>query len=184
MSDPLQAIIADMKTCVVCKTEKPRSDFHRNAGACKPCKKLRDAGRTRSYQDVHGKTWRSMLNRCLNTESSEYPNYGGRGITVCKRWLTLENFAADMGPRPAGTSLDRIDNEKGYSPDNCRWATWFQQVNNRRGSVTYEHEGQRKSLHEWAERLGISYDALRKRIKYRGYTFEQAISEPVRGNCA
>lgn len=87
---------------------------------------------------VHGKesreykTWQGMKDRCSRSKASNYKYYGARGIKVCDRWLKFENFLADMGKRPLGTTLDRIDTDGNYEPKNCRWATATQQINNRR----------------------------------------------------
>lgn len=77
-------------------------------------------------------TWMGMKQRCANPKHGKYPRYGGRGITVCERWMTFSNFLADMGERPEGKTLDRIDNERGYEPGNVRWATPKEQMANRR----------------------------------------------------
>lgn len=122
------------------------------------------------------RVWRNAINRCHNTDAQAYDNYGARGIAVCKRWrASFENFLSDMGERPEGMSLDRIDNDKGYSKKNCRWATIVEQNQNRRTTRFIEHGGEYLCLSEWAKRAGISKELLWYRLK-QGWEFSIAIS--------
>lgn len=110
--------------------------------------------------------WSGMLTRCTNPRAEDFQHYGGRGIAVCERWMRFENFIEDMGPRPSSShSVDRIDNDKGYEPENCYWATNEQQHRNRRVSIWIEHDGLRLTLKEWSKRTGVHYETLFSRYK-------------------
>lgn len=110
------------------------------------------------------RSWLSAKYRCTNPSSKQWPSYGGRGITVCDRWLeSFENFYADMGPRPKGTSLDRIDNNGNYEPGNCRWADQRTQSNNRRSNVVLTLGGETKTLKQWATHYGVPYPIVKDR---------------------
>jgi hypothetical protein len=107
-----------------------------------------------SYTSIYH-IWYSMLDRCNSPTNSAYRNYGARGIKVCPRWQeNILNFVSDMGPRPSGMSLDRIDNNGPYSPDNCRWATRLQQGRNKRNNIRITFNGQNLPLSEWAQKIG------------------------------
>lgn len=120
------------------------------------------------------RVWADMKKRCLNKNNKSYPDYGGRGITVCERWMKFENFYADMG-RPNGT-IDRIDNEKGYSPDNCKWSTRQEQNTNRRDTVYITFNGITKPRAEWCKQLNINTGTLTSRLK-RGWSIDRALTE-------
>lgn len=108
-----------------------------------------------------------------------YRHYGARGITVDPRWENFQNFLADMGERPEGMTLDRIDPDKGYSLDNCRWADWDTQVINRRSTKHFAtYEGRTQTLADWSKETGISYSTLRHRIANRGWSAERALTTP------
>lgn len=107
-----------------------------------------------------------MRQRCGNARGKVFKDYGGRGISVCERWQNFNNFADDMGPYPgAEFSIDRIDNDKGYCPENCRWATKTEQILNRRNTVFLEHNGVKLTLKEWADKSGIPYKTLHRRMQ-------------------
>jgi hypothetical protein len=124
------------------------------------------------------KSWTGMKARCLDPDAPDYARYGGRGITVCERWLVLDSFLADMGPRPAGTSLDRIDNNGNYEPGNCRWASREVQANNKRDTRLLTHAGETLSISQWARKTGIERVTLSKRLG-RGWSVERALTDPV-----
>lgn len=130
--------------------------------------------KSKTYQ-----TWRSMLVRCRNKNCKGYPLYGGRGITVCEQWLSFECFLQDMGEKPSGTSIDRIDNDKGYYPGNCRWATPKEQVRNRRVGRRITCDGETKLPCEWSDASGIPSSVIIKRIKC-GWAPKIAIYAPLR----
>lgn len=125
-------------------------------------------------------TWQAMLERCRNPRNKRYADYGGRGISVCERWLSFENFLSDMGRRPSARhSLDREKNELGYSPENCRWALPHTQMTNRRNTRFVEIGGQLIPLADLAKQYEIPANTLRFRI-LKGWDLQEALTKPVR----
>jgi hypothetical protein len=129
--------------------------------------------------------WLEMKQRCLNPNVKFYEHYGGRGITICERWMDFNNFYADMGDPPVigaeRISLDRIENNGNYEPGNCQWATQKMQSDNQRRTRFHEYQGESHTLCDWAKIKGMSYGQLRQRIYQRGWGFEEAITMPPRG---
>lgn len=127
--------------------------------------------------------WWSMQQRCSNRADPAYYRYGGRGIRVCDRWqgaFGFVNFIADMGERPSVKhSLDRRDNDKGYSPDNCRWATARDQAHNMRTNVNLTVDGRTQCIAAWAEETGLKRGTIQWRIKH-GWSHESAVTTPSR----
>lgn len=153
-------------SCVDCMTER-RKDWVRSS--------LRTHGRL--PKDVFS-TWCKMRARCESPGSTSYKWYGGRGIRVCERWYSFEAFLEDMGPRPSPLhSVDRIDNDGDYSPENCRWATPKDQARNRRSSRLLCALGETKSLASWAEESPVNYSTIIRRLS-KGWTNEAAIFTP------
>lgn len=124
--------------------------------------------------------WSNMKMRCLNKNSFMYKNYGGRGIKVCDRWLnSFENFFEDMGDRPSPKhSIDRIDNNGNYEPNNCRWATNKEQSRNKSVTKYATYKGETKPVLYWCEELALSYNLIRERL-LNGWTVERAFTTPV-----
>lgn len=121
-----------------------------------------------------------MIDRCQNKSSKVWDRYGGRGIKVCERWRkSFDAFVEDMGVPEPKMTLERIDNNKGYSPENCRWATMQEQQRNRRDTVWLTFNGKTKCLADWAQTLSVSPQAIGYRLR-SGYSFEEALSKPFR----
>ena len=128
----------------------------------------------RSHSPTYN-SWAAMKFRCLNEHHVAYKSYGGRGITICQRWHdSFENFLEDMGERPLGYSLDRIDPDGNYEPGNCRWATARIQGNNRRSNRFLNSDGITLTLSEWADVTALKKSTIRERLK-RGWSLEQAL---------
>lgn len=133
------------------------------------------------YGSPEYKSWENMRTRCLNSKSTRFKDYGGRGIKICLRWLnSFEDFYKDMGPRPSSKhSLDRINNDGNYSPSNCRWSTNEQQYRNRRSNKVLKYKGKKKTLIEWTEILGLNYKTIHLRLS-KGCSVEEAFEKPLR----
>jgi len=119
--------------------------------------------------------WNSMIQRCYSDKQVSYPNYGGRGITVCDRWLKFENFFEDMGHVPKGMSIEREDTNGNYEPDNCKWLLRSLQNRNRRDTKYLTVKGVTKSLADWAEEKGIKPSTLRQRVYVYLWDDEKAV---------
>jgi len=130
---------------------------------------------------VEYSTWQRMISRCCNSLNSGYNDYGGRGITVCERWQKFENFLADMGQRPSKEySIDRIDVNGNYCPENCRWATPKEQANNKRSNRLLGFNGIVMNMTQWAEKLGVNMKTIHDRIDRYGWTIEKTLTTPSR----
>lgn len=125
--------------------------------------------------------WKTMRARCNNPNSPGYAGYGARGIRVCAAWdQSFESFLADMGERPEGMSLERMDNERGYEPGNCKWATNHEQCRNRRSNQLITHLGETKCRKDWADELGVPPPVLQRSIAKLG--IEAAFNSLKKGN--
>lgn len=124
--------------------------------------------------------WQSMIWRCYNKNRRDYAYYGGRGVVVCERWRnSFQAFALDMGDKPEGMSIDRIDCNGNYEPGNCRWATNKQQSNNKRNNRVIVANGEARTISQWAESLGVDHSAIAYRLR-KGWPADAAVSLPKR----
>lgn len=136
-----------------------------------------------------------MKYRCCNVNCSNFANYGARGITVCKEWLDEERVNVSHRNNPTkgflafqqwalkngytdDLTLDRIDNNKGYSPENCRWVSYRVQNNNRRNNLRIQYKGVTKTLHQWCDELNLSYEKIFQRLKILHWSVEKALETP------
>jgi hypothetical protein len=166
-----------------CGTEKPVNASSLLSGRSESCGCLMKEAL--SLRSIHGHirggkqsatyvVWRGMLRRCADANHPSYANYGGKGIRVCERWKSFEAFLDDMGERPEGKTLDRIDGNGGYSKDNCRWFTMREQANNRANNHLLTRRGETHTIAQWAELLGVKEGTIRSRL-FRGASDEDAL---------
>lgn len=172
--------------CVcICGTQCVVSTASLRSGNTRSCGCLRSIRNSESHTK-HGQShtalyfvWNSMHQRCYNPNAKGFARYGGRGIKVCRRWHKLENFLADMGPRPVGMSVERRNNSGDYKPSNCYWATRSEQGRNKRNNVTGKYQGRVWCLTELAAAHGINQPTASQRMR-RGWSFIAACTTPVR----
>jgi hypothetical protein len=133
--------------------------------SCRSCIKIRHGhARKGGHRSPTHYVWTSMLQRCGNPKCPTFTYYGGRGIAVCDRWRLFEHFLSDMGEKPDGLCIERIDNDAGYSPENCKWATRAEQARNRRRQRWVFWNGRNMRLFEAARESGIEYNTLGRRL--------------------
>ena len=141
------------------------------------CQHPRDSNRTHglSHTRTHA-IWLNMLDRCRRTTRKDYAYYGGRGISVCDRWSAFAAFLADMGEAPDGMSIERLDNDGNYCPNNCVWASRKEQARNKRNTVRIFYNGRTMALGDWADEIGLAPLTIWKRLK-RGWTVAKALND-------
>ena len=146
-------------------------------------KKLLALGKGRPHESESSEyyAWRAMIARCHRPSSQYYNYYGARGIKVCKRWReSYANFLADMGRRPPGLELDRINNDGNYTPKNCRWTTTLENMSNRRCSRRLRFRGETKTLMEWATETGLGYAVIKDRVD-KGWSAKSVLTVRLYG---
>lgn len=125
--------------------------------------------------------WLSMKDRCKNPSNKRYYSHGARGVTVCDAWDDFQNFYNDVGPRPSDKhSIERVDNDGNYCPENCKWETDAAQANNKRNNVRLTYNGETKSLMQWCRHLNLSYSVVLARVSDRGWDTVRALETPCK----
>jgi len=169
----------------IIETNKVKSGHTKSCG----CLRKEIMKKNRTDYKIHGMSemptygvWEGIKGRCLNKNSKAYKNYGARGITICKRWMKFENFYEDMGKKPKDLTLDRIDNNKGYCKENCRWATKREQANNRRDNVFASINGVQIPFTELAEMFGLKRNTLYERLYRYNWSLEKSLLKLAKYN--
>jgi hypothetical protein len=170
--------------CECGNTTKSGGDALRigKTNSCGCLKNELSAERIATINTTHGKcktpeysVWTGMLSRCRNDNEKQYHRYGGRGISVCERWLSFENFLEDMGECPKGMSIERLDNDGNYEPSNCKWVTRHEQDRNKSTNTTITYNGVTMILTDWARQIGMPVWKLSQRLHRDGLQFSEAI---------
>ena len=185
VTDPVDCYISNTSTkprylckCDCGKVQKVRGEnlVTGKAKGCSSCANSKHG----MYGTPEYECWRQLKGRCLNTNHIQYPEYGGRGIGVCQDWIdSFENFYEDMGDRPGPQySIERIDNNGNYCPENCEWEIRKKQCRNRRSTHFITYQGETKPLIVWAEQFGINPTSLNKRLR-TGWDIHRALTTPI-----
>lgn len=167
-----------------CGTTKTIRGNHLRSGHIKSCGCLRKEnasltkhGHAKRHQmSATYRSWSAMIRRCNYVDNNQYPRYGGRGIKVCEQWMQFESFLRDMGKRPCGCQIDRIDNDGDYCLKNCRWATPTEQARNTSRNKLLTFRGKTRCITEWAEELGINDKTIRSRLN-RGWSLAKVLGK-------
>lgn len=178
--------ICDCGTTVVVRGDGLRGGGTSSCGCLRKERALAAVVKHGRYKDSIYKIWKGINERCLNPRRKEFHRYGGRGITVCDRWHRgnpdgFENFLSDMGERPGELSIDRIDSDGPYSPENCRWATRKEQQNNRSSNRLFTFEGRTQNITQWSLELKIKSATVFSRM-HRGKSIAEALGLPGGGD--
>lgn len=169
-----------------CGAESIKRLGNLRSGQTKSCGCLRSTTTTanKTKHAMYGtpayKSWSSMLTRCANPRNHKYADYGARGIKVHEAWKNFEAFHRDMGDRPPGTTLGRLNNDGNYEPGNCKWEAATTQARNKRNTRIFEFDGHSAMLQEHCDRLGLNCSTVRSRVYSYGWPIEKALTTPIR----